>query len=63
VSHLIELSPNLKEIFRFKGAEGREDEVALGLLVAGLRGFLRECEEEILEFEIKYGLKKTDSKY
>ena len=56
MSHLIELSPNLKEIFRFKGAEGREDEVALGLLAAGLRGFLRECDEEILEFEIKYGL-------
>lgn len=56
MSHLIELSPNLKEIFRFKGLEGREDEIALNLLAAGLKEFLRECEDEILEFEIKYGL-------
>lgn len=56
MSHLLELSPNLKEIFRIKGFEGKEDEIALNLLAAGLKGFLRECEDEILEFEIKYGL-------
>lgn len=54
MAHLIELSPNLKDIF--KGFKGKEDEVALSLLSAGLREFLKECEDEILELEIKYGM-------
>lgn len=54
MAYLIELSPNLKDIF--KGFKGKEDEIALSLLSAGLKEFLKECEEEILELEIKYGL-------
>ena len=54
MSHLIELSQNLKDIF--KGFQGKEDDVALSLLYAGLKEFLKKCEEEILELEIKYGM-------
>lgn len=54
MSHLIELSQNLKDIF--KGFQGKADDVALSLLSAGLKEFLKECEEEILELEIKYGM-------
>lgn len=52
--HLIELSPKIKGIF--KGLGRKEDEVVLTALTAGLTDLLRECEEDILEFEIKYGI-------
>lgn len=52
--HLIELSPSLKNIFKALGAE--EEETAMKVLTTGLRELLRECEQEILEFEIKYGM-------
>lgn len=51
---LMELSPSLKSIFEGLG-ERSEDEVKRVLNV-GLKELLRECEEEILDFEIKYGL-------
>ena len=52
--HLIELSPSLKGIFKELGQ--KEEDVAAKALLVGLKELLRECEEEILEFEIKYGL-------
>lgn len=52
--HLIELSPSLKNVFKGFGAE--EEETAIKVLTTGLRELLRECEQEILEFEIKYGM-------
>lgn len=54
MSYLIELSPNLKDIFQ--GFQGKEDDIALSLLSAGLKEFLKECDDEILELEIKYGM-------
>ncbi|GJQ51019.1 hypothetical protein KsCSTR_47550 [Candidatus Kuenenia stuttgartiensis] len=51
---LIELSPNLKGIFKEFGEKA--EDIVMKALSAGLRELLRECEEEILEFEIKYGL-------
>lgn len=53
--HLIELSPSLKGIFKELGDKEEEDTAAKALLI-GLKELLRGCEEEILEFEIKYGL-------
>jgi hypothetical protein len=52
--HLIELSPNLKGIFKELGVE--EEETAIQVMATGLKELLRECEQEILEFEIKYGM-------
>jgi hypothetical protein len=51
---LIELSPKLKEIFKMFGE--REEEETIKIFIAGLKEFLKECEEDILDFEIKYGL-------
>ena len=51
---LIELSHDLRSIFEGLGESG-ENELKR-VLKAGFKGFLKECEEEILEFEIKYGL-------
>lgn len=52
--HLIELSPSLRGIFKGLGAD--EEETAVKALTTGFRELLRECEQEILEFEIKYGM-------
>lgn len=51
---LISLSPSLKGVFKGLGIE--EEETAIKVLTAGLKELLKECEEDILEFEIKYGL-------
>ena len=51
---LIELSHDLRSIFEGLGESG-ENELKR-VLMAGFKEFLKECEEEILEFEIKYGL-------
>lgn len=52
--NLIELSPDLKDIF--KGLGVGEEETALRVLTAGFKELLIECEKEILEFEVKYGM-------
>lgn len=52
--NLIELSPDLKDVF--KGLGIGEEETALKVLAAGFKELLIECEKEILEFEVKYGL-------
>ncbi len=54
MEHIIELSPKLKGIFKELSRD--EEDMAVKALTAGLREYLKECEEEILEFEIKYGL-------
>lgn len=54
MAHLIELSPEIRGVF--KGLGRKEDEVALTALTAGLKDLLRMCEADILEFEIKYGI-------
>lgn len=53
MEHIIELSPALKGIFKDLG--GDEEDVAVKALTSGLRELLKECEEEILDLEIKYG--------
>jgi len=52
--NLIELSPDLKNIFKGLGVGG--EETVLKVLRAGLKELLIECEKEILDFEVKYGL-------
>lgn len=54
MDHIIELSPELKGIFKELSID--EEDMAVKAITAGLRELLKECEEEILEFEIKYGL-------
>ena len=50
---MIELSPPLRNILKRLG----ELEVnALKIFIRGLKELLKECEEEILNFEIKYGV-------
>ena len=50
---MIELSPPLRDTLKRLG----ELEVnALKIFVRGLKELLKECEEEILNFEIKYGV-------
>ncbi len=50
---MIELSPPLRDILKRLG----ELEVnALNIFIRGLMELLKECEEEILNFEIKYGV-------
>ena len=48
--NLIELSPDLKDIF--KGLGVGEEKTALKILTAGFKELLIECEKEILEFEV-----------
>lgn len=55
MQNLIELSPDLRSVFEGLGGESGEDELKR-VLIAGFKELLKECEEEILEFEIKYGL-------
>ena len=52
--NLIELSQNLKDIF--KGFGAGEEETVLKALTTGFKELLIKCEEEILDFEVKYGL-------
>lgn len=61
MQNLIELSPALKGIF--KGLGEREEDEVKRALTTGLKELLRECEEEILDFEIKYGLPFERFKY
>jgi len=50
---MIKLSPSLRDTLRRLG----ELEVdALKIFIRGLKELLKECEEEILNFEIKYGV-------
>jgi len=51
---LIEVSPQLKKILERWG--GKTEEEACSLFMKGLRGSLRECEDEILNYEMKYGV-------
>jgi len=50
---MIELSPPLRETLKRLG-ELEAD--ALNIFIRGLKELLKECEEEILDFEIKYGV-------
>ena len=51
---LIEISPQLRGILERWGGKGEEE--ALILCIKGSRASLRECEEEILNYEVKYGI-------
>lgn len=50
---LIELTPPLRDILK---KLGETEKGALEVFIRGLKGLLRECEEEILDLEIKYGV-------
>jgi len=54
MSNIIELSPDLKDILKELGIV--EEETVLKALTSGFKELLIDCEKDILEFEVKYGL-------
>jgi len=50
---MIELSPSLRDTLK---RLGEVEENAPKIFIRGLKELLKECEEEILNFEIKYGI-------
>ena len=50
---MIELSPPLRETLKRLGELELD---ALNIFIRGFKELLKECEEEILNFEIKYGV-------
>ena len=50
---ILTLSTPIKEILEKIG--GEPEDIAMGLLISGIKENLKECELEILEFETKYG--------
>ena len=50
---MIELSPPLRETLKKLGELELD---ALNIFIRGFKELLKECEEEILDFEIKYGV-------
>ena len=49
---VIELTPTLRDTLK---RLGEVEENALLIFIRGLKELLKECEEEILDFEIRYG--------
>lgn len=57
---LIEIKPPLTEILKKVGEKPEEE--AASLIVRGVNDIIKECEQEILQYEIKYGISYSEFK-